>query len=46
MVRIFSCCELLQTLPDLSKWDTSNINDMGSMFEECNSLTSLPDISK
>ena len=28
------------------KWDTSHVKDMRSIFENCYSLTSLPDISK
>ena len=31
---------------DISKWDTSNVNDMSYMFDGCESLNSLPDISK
>ena len=44
--RMFSGCISLQSLPDLSKWDTSNIIDMGLMFDKCYSLITLPDISK
>ena len=33
-------------LPDISKWNTNNINNMSCMFRECSSLSSLPDISK
>ena len=39
-------CESLISLPDISEWDTSNVNYMSFMFEGCNSLKSLPDISK
>ena len=35
----------LISLPDISKWNTSNV-DMREMFSRCNSLISLPDISK
>ena len=31
---------------DISKWNTSNVNDMSCMFSGCNSSSSLPDISK
>ena len=34
------------SLPDISKWNTFNVNKMSNMFFLCNSLISLPDISK
>ena len=37
---------LLKSLPNISKWNTSNVNDMREMFYKCDSLISLPDISK
>ena len=43
---MFSGCNTLISLPDVSKWDTLNVNSMKYMFYECNSLLSLPDISK
>ena len=43
---LFFNCQSLQTLPDISKWDTSNVNDMSFIFYNCSSLKSLPDISK
>ena len=46
MNSMFSECKSLISLPDLSKWNTSNVTDMKAMFWECNSLISLPDISK
>ena len=36
----------LQSLPDISKWDTKNVTNMNHMFQGCSSLSSLPDISK
>ena len=42
---MFRGCNSLLSLPDISKWNTSNVNDMSGMFYECNSLISLPDIS-
>ena len=36
----------LSLLPDISKWNTSNVNNMSGMFFGCKSLSSLPDISK
>ena len=43
---MFLECNSLISLPDISKWNTSNVNDMSEIFRECNSLISLPDISK
>ena len=36
----------LKALPDISKWDTKNVNDMSWLFCKCSSLKTLPDISK
>ena len=44
--EMFCNCELLTSLPDLSKWNTDNVVDMSSMFYNCKSLSSLPDISE
>jgi surface protein len=46
MECMFSGCNSLTLLPDLSKWNTSNVTNMSYMFSACNSLISLPDISK
>ena len=46
MSYMFYNCRLLSSLPDISKWNTNNINSMKGMFYNCYSLTSLPDISK
>ena len=46
MVFMFFRCSSLSTLPDISKWDTSKVNDICGMFKECSSLSSFPDISK
>jgi surface protein len=43
---MFSYCDSLKSLPDISKWDTKNVKDMSYMFSMCKSLESLPDISK
>ena len=43
---MLSGCISLKSLPDISKWDTSEVSDMNHMFYECNLLLSLPDISK
>ena len=39
-------CSKLSSMPDISKWDTSNVNNMFSVFDNCSELSSLPDISK
>ena len=36
----------LTTLPDISKWNTNNVTNMGGMFADCELLSSLPEISK
>ena len=43
---IFYGCSLLKELPDISKWNMKNVEDIRYMFYELNSLISLPDISK
>ena len=43
---MFYGCTSLISLPDLTKWNTSNVIDMSNMFYRCISLISLPDISK
>ena len=42
MEAMFQECNKLISLPDISKWNTSNVNYMSWMFYECNSLISLP----
>ena len=39
-------CNSSISLPDISKWNTSNVKDMSKMFSGFNSLISLPNISK
>ena len=46
MRNLFSGCNLLISLPDISEINTSKITDMGYMFSGCSSLSNLPDISK
>ena len=46
MNGMFDKCWNLETLPDISKWDTSNVTDMSTMFSGCFQLKALPDISK
>ena len=43
---MFRGCKSLISLPDISKWNTSNVKYMNGMFSECNSIISLPYISK
>ena len=43
---MFQGCLSLYSLPDIYKWDTSNIIDMSYMFAGCFSLSFLSDISK
>ena len=43
---MFDNCSSLLSLPDISKWNTINVNDMSSIFYNCSLLISLPDISK
>ena len=43
---MFCGCLSLLSLPDISKWNTNNVNDMSFMLSGCSSLLSLPDISK
>ena len=42
---MFSQCNSLLSLPDISKCHTINVTNMSNMFQECFSLSSLPDIS-
>ena len=41
---MFYGCSSLKLLPDISKWNTSNVEYMNSLFYECSSLESLPDL--
>ena len=34
------------SIPDISKWDTSNVTQFREIFVNCSSLISIPDISK
>ena len=43
MGGIFSGCSSLSKIPDISKWNTSQVTDMSNMFFECFSLISLSD---
>ena len=46
MDKLFYRCLNLSSLPDISKWNTSNVIKMDYMFSNCEKLLYLPDISK
>ena len=46
MNKMFSQCEKLSELPDISGWNTENVKNLSKMFSSCSSLSALPDISK
>ena len=49
MSYMFSNCNSLKFVPDISLWKANNIGNivnMSYMFSNCNSLLSLPDLSK
>ena len=43
---MFYGCSSLKELPDISKWNTSKVNNITGMFYKCGSLKELSDISK
>ena len=43
---MFRECSSLTTIPDISNWNTCNIEEINELFFRCYSLISLPDISK
>ena len=45
-VSMFNNCYLLNNIPDISKWNTSNLIEIQFMFYNCQSLSKMPDISK
>ena len=42
---MFYNCSSLQSLPDISKWNTYSLENIHGIFNGCRSLISLPDIS-
>ena len=46
MSGIFKSCSSMESLPDISKWNMKNVDNINEIFKECSSLKSLPDISK
>ena len=45
MESMFYCCKAIESLPDISLWDTEKVINMKQMFGGCNKLKSLPNIS-
>ena len=45
MSFMFRDCSSLQSIPDISNWDTTNENNMSYMFNGCRSLKAIPNIS-
>ena len=43
---MFFNCSSLSSIPDISKWNINNVENMIALFYNCVSLSSLPDISK
>ena len=46
MEYMFSQCDTLISLPDISNVDTSNVININGLFAQCSLVLSLPDISK
>ena len=42
MSAMFFGCKSLSSLPDISKWNTSNVTDMSFMFYECKKSLIIP----
>ena len=42
MRYMFYECNSLSSLPDISKWNTSNVTYMSDMFNECNNTLNIP----
>ena len=43
---MFSSCYSLSSLPDISKWNTTHLEDNDNMFERCDKLVNKPTIEK
>ena len=46
MSYMFSECNKLSSLTDISKWNTNNVTNMSYMFSGCKNLSSLPIFKK
>ncbi len=44
MNELFFKCSSLTSLPDISKWNTKNVDSFENMFVTCSKLIELPDI--
>ena len=42
MSYMFNRCKSLSSLPDISKWNTKNVNHMSYMFLGCKSNLNIP----
>ena len=42
MSYMFNNCSNLSTLPDISKWNTNNVNNIIDMFADCNNNLVIP----
>ena len=42
MEGMFYGCSSLSSLPDISKWNTSNVEDMYYMFHKCKDSLNIP----
>ncbi len=43
MSGMFCRCKSLESLPDISKWDIKNVDNMSRMFYHCNPSLKVPD---
>ena len=39
---MFNWCKSLNSLPDISKWNTSNVKNMSWMFDGCKPSLNIP----
>ena len=46
MNEVFSYCIYLSSMPDISKCEINNVEDMVGLFFNCSSLSLIQDISK
>ena len=45
MFKMFCNCLSLSSLPDISKWNTDNVNDMNGMLDNCILLLNISNLS-
>ena len=46
MSEMFYYCKSLLSLPDISKWNTSNLENAYRMFGECDKIMKKPTIKR